>query len=146
MPQLSCHKEGKHLPNISSFPSIPPPPKTSTFEALTSLHGHVKTLFRQYKEIASQTADVRDTDMCRRIISDAEILLTNDQISDLSTTHRRYLRYKLRKAIAEVQLIQQEAAAYDPSHAPPTIRQSSVTSILPFLIRRLCIDNKDPPD
>ena len=63
----------------------------------------MKTLSRQYEEIASQTADVRDTDMCRRIISGTEILLTNDQISDLSATHRRYLRYKLRRAIAEVQ-------------------------------------------
>ena len=57
---LIYHKEGRHLPNISSFPSIPPPPKPSTFEALTSLHGHVKTLFRQYEKIASQTADVRE--------------------------------------------------------------------------------------
>jgi len=143
---LIYHKEEEHLPNISSFPSILPPPKSSTFEALTSLCRHVKTLARQYEEIALQTLDVRDTDMCQRIISDTEILLNNEEISDLSATHRRYLRYKLRRAIAEVQALQQEAAAYDPSHSIPTVRQPSVTSILPFLICRLRVDNKDPPD
>ena len=143
---LYYHQEEKYLPNISSFPAIPPPPQSSTFEALTSLSDNVKILLRQYGEVVSQTVDVRDIGMCHQIISDTEMLLANEQISNLSVAHRRYFRYKLRRAITETRTLQQEAAAYDPSNPTPTIRQPSATSILPFLIRRLRIDNKDPPD
>ena len=137
--------EGRYAPNISSFPSIPPPPLASLTEAITELQQRAVTFSRLYRTVSGQSVDARDTQLCQQIINDAEALLADEQISNLSVKHKQYLRHKLRRAITAVRTLQQEAAAYDstlPHYRPPT-----TNSILPFLIsqpRRL--DNKDPPD
>ncbi len=53
--------------------------------------------------------------MCQQTIFDTETLFTDERISNLSALHRKYLRDKLRWAIAQVQTIHQEVAAYDPT-------------------------------
>ena len=139
------HNEGRYAPNISSFPSIPPPPLASSTETITDLQQRAVIFSRLYRTVSGQSVDARDTQLCQQIINDAEALLADEQISNLSVKHKQYLRYKLRKAITAVRTLQQEAAAYDPTL--PQYRPPTTNSILPFLIsqpRRL--DNKDPPD
>jgi ribonuclease HI len=139
------HREGRHEPRISAFPSIPPPPSLSSEEVLHSIHLSVKPLFSRYDRVYKQNADVRDKSMCQQIISDSEDLLRDDRVSNLSSIHRRYLRDKLRRAITQVRAIQQEATAYDPTL--PSNQCPIVNSILPFLTRQpRRLDNKDPPD
>jgi hypothetical protein len=139
------HNEGRYAPNISSFPSIPPPPLASSTETITELQQRAVIFSRLYRTVSGQSVDARDTQLCQQIINDAEAVIADEQISNLSVKHRQYLRYKLRKAICAVRNLQQEAAAYDPTL--PHYRPPTTNSILPFLVplpRRL--DNKDPPD
>ncbi len=83
--------------------------------------------------------------MCQQIISETETLLSDELISNLSAAHKKYLNDKLRRAIAQVQTVYQEAATYDPNLLSK--RRSIVNSILPFLTRQpRRLDNKDPPD
>ena len=99
----------------------------------------------RYDKVSQQNADVRDKVMCQQIISDTETLLTDELISNLSSAHKKYLKAKLRRAIAQVRIVYQEADAYDPTLS--SIRRPFVNSILPFLTRQpRRLDNKDPPD
>jgi ribonuclease HI len=144
---LTFHKDGRHVPKISSFPTISTATSTSSPpETLDSLQSEVKTLFLRYATVAGQKLDIRDMEMCQQIISDTEILLTDERMSCLSAIHRRYLRGRLRRAITQTQSILQESASYDPPSKTAGPGPLTVSSILPFLIHRRRLDNKDPPD
>jgi hypothetical protein len=139
------HKEGRHVPRISTFPTIPPPPPLSSEEVLSSIHLSIESMSSRYDKVSQQNADVRDKVMCQQIISDTETLLTDELISNLSSAHKKYLKAKLRRAIAQVRTVYQEADAYDPTLS--SNRRPFVNSILPFLTRQpRRLDNKDPPD
>ncbi len=82
--------------------------------------------------------------MCQQIISDTETLLNDELILNLSSAYKKYLKAKLRRAIAQVRTVYQEAAAYDPTLSSNC--RPIVNSILPFLTRQpRRLDNKDPP-
>ena len=56
--------------------------------------------------------------MYQQIISDSENLLADEGLMSLSVLHRRFLRDRLRKAIAQVRTLQQETVAYDSKQHP----------------------------
>ena len=145
---LQCcefHNEGMSVPSISTFPhSCSLPHIISPAAALEHFHESTVALLTQYDHISKQSVETRDKDVCRKIITDTENMLADDQIHNLSATHKRYLRDKLRKAISQVRTLYQEAATYDQSSS--SIKRSPVVSILPFLIRRHRLDNKEQPD
>ncbi len=121
------------------------PPPLSSEEALSSIHLSIDSISSQYDKVSQQNADVRDKVMCQQIISDTETLLSDEFISNLSSAHKKYLKDKIRRAIAQVRTVYQEAAAYDPTL--PSNRRPLVNSILPFLTRQpRRLDNKEPPD
>ena len=133
------------MPSIRTFShSCSPSHITSPAEALEYFHESTESFLAQYDHIFKQSVETRDKDVCRKIITDTENILADDQIHNLSATHKRYLRDKLRKAISQVRTLYQEAATYDQSSS--SIKRSSVVSILPFLICRHRLDNKEQPD
>ena len=77
----------------------------------------------------------------------------DDRLLSLSTSHRKYLREKLRKALSQVRTILQEAVAYDSSQLPNSV--DNANTILHYFNRCQPIkpdlsmnylDNKEHPD
>ena len=139
------HKDGRYIPRISTFPPSTPLLHTiSPTDLLDHLQESAEILSTQYETIFKQNVDARDQDVCRKLISDTENILADEQILNLSIIHRKYLRDKLRRAISQVRSLLQETVAYDPSTS--SIKHSPVASILPFLKPRQHLDNKEQPD
>jgi hypothetical protein len=148
------HAEGSHTPLISTFLSLPLPSHSSSTESLAYFSNKVDTLRLQYEVVSRQDVEDRDKNLCEVIITDSENLLTeDDRLLCLSTSHRKYLREKLRKAITQVRTILQEAVAYDSSQLPNPV--DNANTILHYFNR--CqpnmpdmsmnyLDNKEHPD
>ena len=135
----------RYIPRICTFPPSTPLLHTiSPTDLLDHLQESAGILSTQYETIFKQNVDARDQDVCRKLISDTENILADEQILNLSIMHRKYLRDKLRRAISQVRSLLQETVAYDPSIS--SIKHSPVVSILPFLKPRQHLDNKEQPD
>ena len=110
------HAEESHTPLISTFLSLPLSSYSCSTESLAYFSDKIDTLRLQYEAVSRQDVEDRDKNLCEVIITDSENLLTeDDRLLCLSTSHRKYLREKLRKAITQVRTILQEAVAYDSS-------------------------------
>ena len=110
------HKDVRYIPRISTFPPTTPLVHTiSPTDLLDHLQESAEILSTQYETIFKQNVDARDQDVCRKLISDTENILADEQILNLSIIHRKYLRDKLRRAISHVRSLLQETVAYDPS-------------------------------
>ena len=82
------HKEGKYTPKISTFPQTSSLPHIiSPSETLESFHESAAALSTQYELIFKQSVETRDKDACRKIISDTENILADDQICNLSAIY-----------------------------------------------------------
>ena len=148
------HIEGSHTPPISTFLSLPLPSHSSSSESLAFFSGKVDTLRLHYETVLRQDVEDRDKSLCEVIITDSEnLLIEDDRLLSLSTSHRKYLRERLRKAISQVRIILQEAAAYDSSQLLNSV--DNANTILHYFNR--CqpntpdlsmnfLDNKEHPD
>ena len=146
---LLFHTDRQHTPKISTFSEIPPPPHQSSSAELSSFQTDIDDLRQRFAHVAQQCVEERDPEMCQIIISDSENLLTDDRLPSLSTTHRKLLREKLRRAITQVRTIQQEATAYDSSQLPKAnsiLRFFKRNQPAPTCLSRRSLDNKEDPD
>ena len=98
---------------LPTFLSLPLPSHSSSSESLAFFSGKVDTLRLQYETVLRQDIEDRDKSLCEVIITDSEnLLIEDDRLLSLSTSHKKYLRERLRKAISQVRAILQEAVAY----------------------------------
>jgi hypothetical protein len=135
---------------------LAPPPLRSQPETLEHFLDKTKDLKLQYDIVSRLDVEDCDTDLCERIITDSDNLLNDEEnLLNLSVSHRKYLREKLRKAITQVRTILQEAVAYDSSQLPNSVDQTKTRTILHYFNRcqlnlpnssRISLDNKEKPD
>ena len=132
----SFHSEESLPSRISTFPSLAPPPLRSQPEALEHFLDKTKDLKLQYDIVSRLDVEDCDTNLCERIITDSDNLLNDEEnLLNLSVSHRKYLREKLRKAITQVRTILQEAVAYDSSQLPNSVDQTKTRTILHYFNR-----------
>ena len=147
---FSFHDDESVTIKVSTFPTSAPPPRRSDHEDLLAVQNNVHAFSLKYETICLLAPEDCDQNVCHQIISDFEILMTDDKILKLSVSH--ILREKLRKAIIQVRTILQEAIAYDPSQLLNTATKTK--SIQYFFNRcqpdstvsRHSLDNKEHPD
>jgi hypothetical protein len=148
------HIEGSSTPLISTFSSLPLPSHGSSTENLIYFSNRTDILRLQYDIVLQQDVEDRNINLCELIIADSESLLAEeDRLLSLSTSHRKYLREKLRKAITQVRTILQEAVAYDSSQLLNSANNAN--TILHYFNRcqpnkpdlsMIYLDNKEHPD
>ncbi len=101
------HREWRHEPQISTFPKILSPPPLSSVEVLDNIQLSVDSLSSRYGKVAQRNINVCDKVFCQQIISDAETLLSDKLILNLSSVLWKYLTDKLRRTIMRVRTIYQ---------------------------------------